>query len=707
MGKTSWLFAIFLLTLSTAASAASKYPPGPGYRSCSDSLRIFELQEVDTLVAPCHPSILDTVLGIGGIVTAFDAKPSAFAVFFQNSQGGPWTGIQAFTGAVNYNGSAFNLMQGDSIVVYGTTQEFPSVGGVTEIEGPDAIQSTNDIVIRKVSSGNPLPRFRILTTHDINWVPGTETPAPRQEQWEECLVRVRGPLHVARTTGSPPLPTNSFLIVNNASPAESVLVDGNSLTTVTPPAVGTLVDSVQGIVIQNTTSGVNSYRVALRSSSDQFVVTAPNLVDAYPISDALPAARSARLLVSNETLRLVFDRSVDVTSAQNKANYHLNSELDGSTVDAAAVEGGSGAVVLLSVTNVHIRGDQDGVTAGGVGSANCPNCSMSQQSRSFINGVLSPRDVQAPDADSLAGSPCVDRSRFAGPGTTAGTRLAVRGVGTGIFGTTDYLEDAAGGRRSGVAVFGPSAPLTRGHNFLIAGAVQEFSGETEIVNSVFLQDQGTAVEPAPISFTSQQVHVLTGAGCDANQSVDNGEDYEGVLLRVDSVMVVERRTTGQSFFVGRPGAAVAGDTVLVSNLNGALNTFTPPDSGTIIDVVGVLHFGSGTFRICPRSSSDIHLRSSGVAGEPVRAVALRTWPNPARIARLEFTLPRPESVELTVHDLLGRRIAVLARGRFEAGTHLCEWNGCDDTSHQARAGIYWYRLVAGGEVLKVRGALLR
>jgi hypothetical protein len=711
------LAATLLLCIAIPAPAARKYPPGPVYRNCPDTLAIFDVQQVDTLAAPCHPATHDTVLGVAGIITAFDAKPSGFAIHFESSQGGPWRGVQAYTGAYNYSASPYGLAIGDKIAVYGITQEFPSPGGTTEIDGPDSLPSTNDIVIRKISSGNALPPFQILSAYDLNRVPGTESPAPRQEQWEECLVRVRGPLKVARTSlqggaTAAGLPTNSFLVVRTLAPADSILIDGNTLTTLTPPVVGSVIDSVQGIVLQNTTSGVNSYRVAIRGSGDVFLTVPPNLSDCYPINDTFPAKPdganqgSGSATTSNETLRLVFDRSVDVASAQNKNNYHLYSEFSGSTVDAATVEGGSGPIVLLSVTSVLGRGATEVIEAGSIGSANCPSCLMSGQNRMFINGVLSVADVQAPNPDSLTGA-CVDRSRFAGTGAGSGLRVTVRGIGTGIYGASQWLEDGVGGRRSGILVLAPSLPLTRGHQFLIAGQVQEFAGETELVTTVSVQDQGAAADPAPVSFTNNQVSVLTGTGCDAGQNFENGEDYEGVLVRLAGVRVPEHRTTGQSFYVADPSGTSGGDTILVSNLGGALDGYTPPDSGSTVDVTGVLHFTNGTYRICPRQANDIAVTQVGVAGGAPRRLALRAYPNPARRVRLSFTLPRGGDASLVVHDVLGRPVAVVAHGSFEPGTHSLEWNGRDSAGREVESGVYWYRLTVGSEIRTVQGVRLR
>src|SRR5262249_43811676 len=241
------LLALTLLAGTAHAQAKKyKYPPGPSYRNCPDTLSIFTVQQTDTLLYPCAPSRYpsssttgDTVWGVKGIVTAFDAKPGAFAFYLQNSQGGPFTGVQAFTGATNWHAVPYSINAGDSVAVYGTVQEFPNslTTGTTEIEGPDVVQSTNDIIVRKISSGNALPPWQILTTTSMSWIPSGSPPT--QEQWESALVRIRGPLRVGRTStegGRPGLPFGSFLVVSVASPSDSTLIDGNTLTTFTPPA---------------------------------------------------------------------------------------------------------------------------------------------------------------------------------------------------------------------------------------------------------------------------------------------------------------------------------------------------------------------------------------------------------------------------------------------------------------------------------------
>jgi hypothetical protein len=696
---TTLLGIAILLFAATSALAANGYPPGPAYRTCPDTLKIYDVEQPDTLIAPCHPVVSDTVKGIKGIVIGFDAKPSAFAVYMQNSQGGPFTGVQCFTGATNYSASPYFLALGDSISVTGTVQEFPASNGTTEIEGPDVVQSTNDIIINKLSTGNPLPPFQIVTTTQLNWIP--TSIGNQGEMWEACLVRLRPPLKVGRTSlqgGLPTLPFNSFLVVSSVSPGDSTLIDGNTLTTFTPPVAGTNIDSIQGIVNQNTTSGTNSYRVQLRDGNDIFLAAPPNLVDAYPIEDNI--------------LRLQFDRDVDVTTAQNAGNYSLASGIDGSTVDVATVEGGSGRFVQLQITSVRVDGDIEVVSAVGIGSASCPTCLMSQQQRTFVNGVLDCATVQAPDPAQL--SYFDDRSRFAGAGTTPGTRLTVRAVSVGQYGSLYYLNDSPGQFRGGVSVFGPSGPLTRGHQFVIAGQVQEFGNETEIVNNVYLLDEGTASgatlpalpEPNPAVET---IPVLRDTTTDMTQSVLTGEDYECRLVKLfKNVMVTEWRTTGQSFFVAgvKPDFA---DTILVSNLNGVMNAFTPPDSGSFLQITGVMHFTNGTFRICPRGPADIvNLGTTGVGGSGTpHALEFSIQPNPSRVAQVNFSLPRRGDVEIGVYDIAGRQVATIAKGAFGPGVYSRRWNGMDGTGRSVASGVYLVRLKFGSEQRVLRAVMLK
>jgi FlgD Ig-like domain len=680
---TTLLASALLVACASMAGAADRYPPGPG-GACPDTITLFKFQ--NPAAAPCHPAALDTVWGLRGVIIGFDARASAFGFYIQHRGLANWAGVDVFTAATNYMGpvpgspSGGNLQLGDSVAVYGTKQEFQ---GETEIEGPDVTQSTDDIIIRKINSGNALPAPIAGTTATFSHLPTN----PLAEQYEGMLVGVTAPMRVARTSLTGGLPFNSFLLVNQTGPAtDSVHVDGQTLTavSVTPPAVGTLVSSVRGIWHQRTNT-VSSFRIQLRDGNDIAVATPPNLADAYPLAD--------------NVVRVVFDRNITLASAENEANYSLASL--GSVDNATAV---SGSAVNLTITNGLADGDVEGVTVVGVVAAASGLAMTTPQSLGFVNGVVEPSVVQAADPSALGGSPCEDRSRYAGPGTSFGSlRVSVRGISVAQYGSLYYMVGQSGGVRNGVSVFGPPAPLTRGNRYLVVGFVQEFGTgpqngrETEIVSSPLVIDEGPAAELPPLVNT---VSAFEDTLCDATGLVTTGEDYECTLVRVNRAKITENRLAGQSFFI-TDEFGVSGDTILVSN-NSSSYTFEP-DSLQIIQVTGTLSSNSQSsrrFRIQPRTNADIR-KITGTDVEPInRTIAFASSPNPARVPRMVFTLPAESDVELAVYDLFGRRVQTLAKGKLEAGTHTREWNGLGETGGIVGSGIYFYKLSVGKEYVK-------
>jgi DNA-binding beta-propeller fold protein YncE len=87
--------------------------------------------------------------------------------------------------------------------------------------------------------------------------------------------------------------------------------------------------------------------------------------------------------------------------------------------------------------------------------------------------------------------------------------------------------------------------------------------------------------------------------------------------------------------------------------------------------------------------------SAPPASLPLEFALAPLAPNPSRgPVRTEFALPRESHVRLSVIDLMGREVAVLANGTYSAGRHEASWN--TDAGRSVPAGIYFVRLVADG-----------
>ena len=74
---------------------------------------------------------------------------------------------------------------------------------------------------------------------------------------------------------------------------------------------------------------------------------------------------------------------------------------------------------------------------------------------------------------------------------------------------------------------------------------------------------------------------------------------------------------------------------------------------------------------------------------------------------IPFTIAAAAPVRLTVYNLMGQSIRVLADGWTEAGLHQVRWDGRTDTGAEAASGVYWAVLQAGGVVQTAKLALIR
>jgi hypothetical protein len=78
-------------------------------------------------------------------------------------------------------------------------------------------------------------------------------------------------------------------------------------------------------------------------------------------------------------------------------------------------------------------------------------------------------------------------------------------------------------------------------------------------------------------------------------------------------------------------------------------------------------------------------------------------PNPMRLGvGVRFDLETQEFVTLSLHDLLGRRITVVADGRYEAGSHTVSFDAAG-----LNTGTYFLRLQAGGRQSTRRVSVIR
>jgi hypothetical protein len=172
----------------------------------------------------------------------------------------------------------------------------------------------------------------------------------------------------------------------------------------------------------------------------------------------------------------------------------------------------------------------------------------------------------------------------------------------------------------------------------------------------------------------------------------------------------------------------------------AITGFTPRSGppGTLVKIIGehldranAVTFGgaSAEFRIfgsthlkatvpADATSGPIHVLRDGAGGttgvpfEVVRVSAAHVFalgrpsPNPAtESVAWSFTLPEAGAARLTVLDLRGAEVRVLARGPHAAGAHAGAWDLRDARGRRVRPGIYFVRLEGARRVAIARVAV--
>jgi photosystem II stability/assembly factor-like uncharacterized protein len=108
---------------------------------------------------------------------------------------------------------------------------------------------------------------------------------------------------------------------------------------------------------------------------------------------------------------------------------------------------------------------------------------------------------------------------------------------------------------------------------------------------------------------------------------------------------------------------------------------------------------------------NILISSQGVsaAGDVPSPVALdQNYPNPFNPrTTIRFSTARAGAVKLQVYDLRGRLVRTLVDESRPAGPYSEVWDGRDNRGSGAAAGIYFYRLETGGQVLQQKMTLLK
>jgi len=106
--------------------------------------------------------------------------------------------------------------------------------------------------------------------------------------------------------------------------------------------------------------------------------------------------------------------------------------------------------------------------------------------------------------------------------------------------------------------------------------------------------------------------------------------------------------------------------------------------------------GLSGLQIAPVQCDDATNVPDSQAGRPRTRIG-SIHPNPFNPqATIVFNVSDAGRVRITVHDLAGRQLAILADARFEMGRQVLTWDSMDDRRRQLSSGVYFLHLEANG-----------
>jgi uncharacterized secreted protein with C-terminal beta-propeller domain len=186
------------------------------------------------------------------------------------------------------------------------------------------------------------------------------------------------------------------------------------------------------------------------------------------------------------------------------------------------------------------------------------------------------------------------------------------------------------------------------------------------------------------------------------------------------VMVGAFDTPGQAFGVAVAGnyAYVAGSwsgllviDISVPETPALVGAVTTPGWAIGVAVAGNYAYvadGSSGLQIAWRQCDILTAINPGPDETPCAESGIGVYPNPFNPSTIvSFSLDRPHQVTISVYDMTGRRVALIANQQYGAGTHTATWNGKDNSGRSVSSGTYLVRMETADRIESQKISLIR
>ena len=263
--------------------------------------------------------------------------------------------------------------------------------------------------------------------------------------------------------------------------------------------------------------------------------------------------------------------------------------------------------------------------------------------------------------------------------------------------------------------------LSSGHSHAAANAIYKWNAGTSRWDSLRALSGGERFIEESLTFGPEAGHLLVSylsgdSLCLTQQSFDDGASWSTIFLSDSSYTkcAAVAPWDPQLIYLAQGGADFRRPSESFSpwrSQNGGLswervdeNLILPNFNALDISSSGRIWAGSAGACVAQRAAESTGMEE----GPPPALASISCHPNPLNPSTiLSFQLGRTAEVELSLHDLAGRKLRELWRGSLEAGAHRLEWDGRNEEGRLMASGVYFFRLRAGNETLGLKAVLLK
>jgi len=265
-----------------------------------------------------------------------------------------------------------------------------------------------------------------------------------------------------------------------------------------------------------------------------------------------------------------------------------------------------------------------------------------------------------------------------------------------------WLSDYPG-NYNGVLIYDYDLPdsVEVGDGVMFTAKRDEYYGLTELTAPNLLSVvSGDIITPT----------IIPGSDIDSTlaQNTNPGEQWESQLVKIEDVEVATPVDTNITYVGSDDGwqtTFIIGDNVdyQFDSTGDILDNVI--STGEAVDIVGVIDYDWGSYRLNPRDSSDITGYTSADPDPNPQAVTLNHYPNPVNSSTtISFNLPSnfQNNPVIKVYNLQGQLIKIL-----HPEENYVNWNCTNEKGIRVANGIYFYSLQTDAKTVTNKMILMK